>query len=238
MKVITTEACQVLQLFHADDFTPAEGVYLPIVLDAIADRYEFVSVPEEFNGDDLSKGAKFKVGHVEIGGRDIAVQQIHLYNDGVLVTAKNTKDADLATDDFCEWMIRTFKLPDAKPRRPRKYVSTVVVEFEENLDSALRQFDKISKVLSSAITDAYQVPTNIQLNRISFNADPQTVPHLFNTQFNIERRVGIPYGDNRYHSTAPLKTEIHLGCLEHLEAALAIKQIAANPATAFSKPAT
>jgi hypothetical protein len=228
MKVIATEACQVLELFYPDEFTPADGVYLPSVLDAIADRYEFASVPEEFNGDDLSKGAKFKVGHIEIGGRDIPVQQIHLYNDGVLVTANNTETADLAIDDFFDWIIPTFKLPAAKPRRPRKYVSTVVVEFEEGLDWALRQFGKISKILSSAVTDAYQVPANIQLNRISFNADPQTVPHLFNSQFNIERRVGLPYGDNRYHSTAPLKTEIHLRCLEQFEVLLAIKKTAAN----------
>jgi hypothetical protein len=221
MKQITSEAGQVLQLFHPDEIEPSEGVYLPALLNTIIARYEFVSVPPDLRGD-LTKGIKLRIGHIGIGGRDIAVQEMNLYNDGVLITAKTTTDADLVTDDFLEWIRRTFKLV-SEMRKPRSYVSTVVVEFDISLDSAIRSFERISKIFSDALTGAYHVPAAIQLSRLGFAADPETVPHLFNTQFAIERRTRVSYESNRYHCTAPLRTELHLECLQGLEAALASK---------------
>jgi hypothetical protein len=219
MRVINTEAGQVLQLFVTDEIWPLSGLYIPALLDGIAERYEFVSEPEDLHAD-LSKGVKFRGGHISVDAREIMVSEIHLYNDGVLITTPTTTDADIVTDDFLQWATRAFKLRERRTMMQRRYVSSIVVEFDDGLDDAIRSFEKISASLAQAFTEAYKLPAKFNLQRLAFAADPQTMPSLVNTTFLLERRANISYSANRYHSTAPLTTDAHLLVLEKLEESL------------------
>jgi len=216
MKIISTEAGQVLQLFVMDEIRPLSGLYLPTLLAALGERYGFVTKPANL-GDDLAKGVKFQTGHHVTDGRDISINEITFFNDGVIVIALNTDDAEIVLDDFWAWATQTFKLREDQTKRPRTYVSSVVVEFGSSIDAAIKGFETASKKVSDAINVTYGRKVDTSIFRLSFAADPTTVPPHFNTQFTIERRLGIPFSKNRYFSSAPLKTKAHLGILKELE---------------------
>lgn len=220
MKLISTEGGQALQLIIMDEVRPLSGFYLPTLYTAMVERYRFITFPANWAAD-VANGAKFHSGHHVADGRDIAITEIGVYNDGVVVIALNTSDADVIMDDFISWATRTFKLRERQTKKPRTYASSVVIEFAASIDDALRNFEAISQNVTDAINNAYGLRAKINFFRLALAADPQTVPALFNTQLLIERRVGVPFAQNRYYSAAPLTTDAHLTLLEKIEGSLA-----------------
>jgi len=220
MKLISTDMGQVLQLIVMEEVRPLSGLYLPRLLHAIWERYEFVSGPKDFEAD-IANGAKFKTGHLQIEGRDIAIQELGFYNDGVVVNALTTDDADLVTDNMLEWITREFKLRPIQTHKQRRHSSGLIVELDASVDTALTKFSTVAQIFSTALKAAYGVSYDYNVNTISFAVDPTVAPRLFNTKFQIERRVEIPFSANRYISHAPLKTDAHVRVLEYIERILA-----------------
>jgi hypothetical protein len=103
-----------------------------------------------------------------------------------------------------------------------KFVSSVVVEFDAELDKALRAFGELQEGFTSANIRYESRDTRLKASRILLFADPTKLPPQATFEFNIERRAGRPFSENRYFSSAALPTASHLDLLKTFECRLLI----------------
>jgi len=216
MKLLNLESGQSAQLFAADEVYPREGIYFPNLVQELKERYGFVVAPDIGDAIGTGHGLKFLHGRL-IRSDTINILSLQLFNDGVIVTCLDTEAADVVLDDVILLAKSSFKFREPQTIQPRRYVSTVVVSFEKDIDSLVRGFESVSENFARALAKCSNIKANIHVGRIAFRADPLLhLPHT-NTDLLIERRVGRPFADNVYYSGAPLTSKAHLELLERIE---------------------
>jgi hypothetical protein len=216
MNIIATETGRVLQLVVMEEIRPLSGLYMPSFYQQLAERYAFVGQPQNYV-EAITNGAKFQHGRLITPSKTMVIKEIGIFNDGIIVDATNTDDAEYITDDLMNWSFTAFSFRPRKIIIPPIFSSVVTIEFDYDIERALKGLGAITTRLNAALNNAYGWDHDIRLLRLGINADPQAIPPLRNTQFFIERRLGRPYGENRYQSGAPLRTEDHLGLLTAIE---------------------
>jgi hypothetical protein len=216
MNLISTEHGQSLQLFAAEEVRPPSGLYLPDLIRNISERYAFAVGPSNYETV-MKEGAKYKDGRFVIEGRTIAIKDLGFFVDGVLAVAWNTDDAEAILNDLIVWVVQNFGVREPRTRLPRKYVSSVVVEFDAELSKALTAFEELQEDFGSAIKGRYGMKPEINASRIALSADPTKLPPQTTFEFTIERRAGRPFSENRYFSSATLPTAAHLDLLGAFE---------------------
>jgi hypothetical protein len=222
MRLVATETGRVLQLIVMDEVRPPSGVYMPDLYQRVAERYAFVGRPTDI-ASAIANGAKFQHGRLVMPSKTIVISEIGIYNDGVIVDALNTDDAEYVMEDVLSWTTTTFGLKERRTIIPPRFTSLVTIEFEGSIEQSIDRLMTITQSMAASFNRAYGGSVEINLLRLAFNADPLSVPNLLNTQFYIERRLQRPYSENRYQSGAPLRTEDHIGLLETIENALLAK---------------
>ena len=224
MNLISTEHGQSLQLFVPEEVRPLSGLYLPDLIQKISERYAFAIGPQNYNSA-IKEGVKYKEGRFVAQGRLISIKDLGFFNDGVLVSvASNTDDSELVLTDLVAWAIQNFGIREPETKLPRKFFSSVVVQFDIELGRTLTFFDEIRQDFSSSIKNAYGIEPEVNASRIGLSADPTRLPPQTTFEFTIERRVGRPFEENRYFSAAPLPTASHVDLLVGFERRLLRKR--------------
>lgn len=221
MKIISIEGSQAVQLIPADEVRPEVSLFVPTIINIIQERYEFVYTPKAT--DARQAGMAFQHGQLITDDRKIVINELKIYNDGILTTARSTDECDLIVDDIIDFAINTLGYRPSKTHIPRTYTSTMVVEFDDRIERAFKVIDIIGPKLSNLLKRVYSFDINIELSRFSIAADEHKVPRYTNTEFGIERRTGEPAGGpfkNRFFCTAPVRTSEHKELLAEFERAL------------------
>jgi hypothetical protein len=216
MKLISTEHGQSLQLFVAEEVRPPSGIYFPDLVRKISERYAFAIGPTSIESV-MKEGAKYKEGRFVTEGRTIALKDLGFFVDGALAVAWNTDDSELVLDDLIAWAIQSFGIREPRTKLPRKFVSSVIVEFDADLSRALRGFDELREGFAAEVKEKYGIDPKIEASRIFLSADPTQLPPQTTFEFSIDRRVGRPFSENRYFSSATLPTGAHLNLLRAFE---------------------
>jgi hypothetical protein len=212
MNFVSPEAGQTIQLWMLDEMRPLRGgVFMPDVITNVVRRYRFASFPKEFNP---GQTLKFEWG-VSAGPEDlpITINSLEIFNDGVIVIAGHTDDADIIMDDLFAWLKSEWRLREPQTPIPRRYHSRVVVEFDEGLD----YFIKNVEACSATVAQAMGVTVPMHIARLAFAVEPSVQAF---TSWQIEARVGAPFEANRYFSAAPLPTNAHVDMLAAIERAV------------------
>ena len=222
MKLIAIEMGRVAQAFVPDEVRPAKGVYVAEATRLISERYGFGVVSSV--AESIEKGAKFNQGRLVAGNRTVNISELAVYNDGVSVTTTlNTDDAEFVLQDFFAWAKQAFGRRDPITRRVKIYESQLIIDFDSAIDDALQIFSAVGSELQHALKETYNNDRPVEFSRISFSTDPVgALPdfNLIKQELFIERRIGIPYSQNRYFSSCGLTTDSHTRLLEKFEAAL------------------
>ncbi len=219
MKLIATDQGRILQLMVMEELRPVSGFHVPSLVEAIKARYQFAQFPLNYS-QDVTKGVEFKGGLLYEGEETITIEEMGLYNDGIIIASRNTHYADTILNDLMNWATTNFKLRELITPYRKTYTSLVVVEFDKPIDSAIRSFSAISDLSSEMLKKSYNHEVMFNVQNLSFNSDPTTLPPYTNTQFAIERRLDVSYASNRFYSTAPLTTDMHLDWLAAVESLL------------------
>jgi hypothetical protein len=203
-----------------DEVRPLTGAYMPDIFRGVAERYQFTGVPSDI-ADAIQNGAKFAHGRLLVKGQTVAVTDIGIFNDGLIVGAMTTDLADIILDDFLSWITSMYHLRERIILKPRTYTSNLVVEFDKLQNGAITRLENISRKLARALSESRGWNCDIDVQRVAVQTDPlDLLPHMMpltSTQFAIERRGGVPYSEGRFWSTAPLRTSEHLTLLESIE---------------------
>jgi hypothetical protein len=221
VNVISAEHGQSLQLFVAEEVRPPSGLYLPDLVRQISERYAFAIGPTNYEII-MKEGAKFKEGRFVTEGRTIAIKDLGFFVDGILAVAFDTDDSDLILNDLIVWAAQSFGFREPRTKLPRRFVSSVIVEFDAELGRALLAFDELQENFASAIKGKYGMDPEINASRIALAADATRLPAGTTFEFMIERRVGRPFSENRYFSSATLPTTSHLALLKTFEQRLLV----------------
>ena len=217
MKLIGYEEGRSLQLIAAEEIRPLRGG--PFLLDAasaVIQHYKFVTVPEKF---DMNEARKFQNGVIVINGLSIPILSFEIYNDGFLVSTRNTDESDLVLNEFLEWATDTFQFRRPVTLVPRQYVSRVIVDFDQKFDNFAKSFN----ILSVTVAEALGLSAD-QLCITEMQVGPFPPPqYVYKSTWNLWKRVSEPMVANRYISLMPLATAAHLEFLRRIEQAISAK---------------
>lgn len=218
MKLISSLHGRALQLFVADEVRGDRNVYWPQFVELVNARYGFLKHSDL--GTASEKGIKFENGRLLTDRHQIGIENLDIYNDGIVATGRNTSDAEVILNDAIEWGFEAFGLRRPQRVAPRTYTSWLVVDFEEPIARMFSKLEELRDLMATSFEQGHGVRLDFQMQRVAFNVDPLSVPPFTNTEFTIDRRGGSPYPLNRFFCTAPLRTEAHITLLERIEATL------------------
>jgi len=212
MNIQTTEA-QVWWIAIADEIRPREGVPLARWAQALQKKFKFVQLPTGLP--QPGQGFDFRTGTLEAGETLINISLLSVYSDGISVQVPaNTRNAETVLQEVLGLF---FSLGMREPTTPplHYYASTIVADFEKSLNSLIPQSTL------EHVAAAMPVQGNAEFNALHINFDQTTLPGrmapINPSHFRIERRISVPYDQNRYFCQANTTTEKHIELLEQIE---------------------
>lgn len=220
MKLIGTELGRIVLLFSPEEGRPLRGLHPPDVFKALKERYSFEYSPDlQLAWDEVQKnGIRFKLGKFSLEGKTVPISEVTFYNDGIVVSAFTTEDAESFAKDLIDWAKETFGFREfIKPPR-QLYLSHIVVQLAHSPSKLLRSFEQFSVKLSEFYEKRYKNKVAFEVTSLNIGYDKLSVPQWFApATFHIERRVGKPFEDNIFFCEAGLSTTDHIQALEALE---------------------
>jgi hypothetical protein len=204
-------------LIQIEDLNRDGTVYYPELTSALVERYGFMKYPTSASDFDENKGIEF------IGGRfnRWVIDKLVIVNSGVyLDTSVNTEASRSLWFDMMGWAVSTFGVT-FKPEMIKRsvYVSNVTFHTDVPILAAHPIFAEIGNATTAEVENAYKHRLDYEPAAINITFD-QTSIKLGTAPFTIQRREGVPFEENKYFSTAPLRTEVHLELLERWERAM------------------
>jgi hypothetical protein len=206
-----------------DEVSPPSSPPLMTIISGIQNRFSFAIAPAVGNVG-TSAPLVFQVGKIVYDDQEFALHQLHVLPDGDMVLAANTDQAKLALELLIEYLNGQFGYRMEGPSARRYYVSGLVVEFERPIIEMISRLGSIREIITQLSTHG-----PFELLRLSFSQGTNGMPSapflnpldaLAKTDFLIERRVGVPFSDNRFYCTAPCETERHIEILQEIERTL------------------
>lgn len=190
--------------------------YIPDLLHAIADRYSFQKFPVSFE-EIASETRIFQMGK----WNNLQIDELGIYNDGVIAAAPSSTDVTNGiVDDLFNFVIGEYDFEITSRREFRHYESAIVIELPKNITNRFLGMYELSRNLTD-FQVSYDLPDyKFETARLGSFVDATLHTGRIPLGFSLERRAGESFKDNRWYSSAPLKTEDHLTLLDNLEQSL------------------
>jgi hypothetical protein len=212
-QVLTAAAFRGLKPRLFDSVIPLQ------LVESIKEQYNFREVQNQW-----PETLGFTYGESRGGDSIIVIEQLVIHHVGTRATSvgastrTSTDDADLFLDNFLAWAKEKHKI-DTLSELPPAYHSRLEFVLKKPLSSRFDDLRNLGKAITNLVKGygSRDCP-EFELGGFSMHFDT-TKDSLLPTPrpFAIERRVGADYGENRYYSEAPLRTEDHKAVLEQLE---------------------
>ena len=208
MRLLEHETSRAIRFFRVD--SEEHG---PHMARAFMDRYEFMQGPTTVEHYDMKAGVLFRGGH--FNGHEI--DRVQLYDVGMLAEGKeDTQALDQFIDDVMTWAQTQRRLKILPTEMPitKTYLSQLIVEFAPTPVPPNAASQSIMSAFSEAMQSSGLPPVLVNIGGFSITPDPASGA---NWNFRFERRVGEPFSANKFFSSAPLSTGVHLELIEKFE---------------------
>ncbi len=219
MKLIGPELGRAVVMTTPEEWR-SRSISMPDAFRLIQERYQFAHAPNlSVSFEEVQKsGFKFGLGKLRVNDTTIPIQELALFNDGIVVNAMTTDNAEAFLMDLFRWANEIAGIRDLTNVGRRLFVSQLIVEFEKPVNQLINGFKEFTLILNQLLQATYKVDLSMQLRTLNFHYDQLAVPEWIRvTHFTIDRRVGHLYDENRFFSEAPFRTADHLQALEALE---------------------
>jgi len=217
MKLASVLLARYYGLVPIEDLNLGGTAYLPEIGAALVQRYGFTKFPTKPEEFDESKGVEFLDGRL---GKQV-IDKIMLLSSGMyLDTQINTKASEQLWYELIEWAVETFGVTFRREMVKRcAYVSNLTFYSDAPILCVNPVLDEIGKVATLEVEKNFGRRLEYQPAAVSITYD-QLLTKIGTAAFTVQRREGVLFEENKYFSTAPLKTEIHLELLEKWEKAM------------------
>ena len=179
----------------------------------LQERYHFMKAPitfEELFPSDPTEGIKFLQGSMAREGKPpIVVEMLQLLPNLIIVeTRTSTDDAEEVLGDYLNHANKD--RPDTvRVFGPPLYSSEVEFSSDIDLTHYAPQLAATVRQLDSLVSSYGAKAPPYQVVSIIVNFDMHNLEGAVPGFFRIERRSGVPFGENLFYSVAPLKTQDH-----------------------------
>jgi hypothetical protein len=221
MRVIGPDGARLIVLYSAEEVRPMGGFDTAEFVRLASERYNFSIKPDLAGLKGNYTLLEFKTGSFSVHNKKISIIQLVVTNAGVVIDAISSEDADTFFDEIFRWTIDTFGLRRPSKEPTKRYLSNVVVEFEEGVEKLIPAFSLISDIATRRL----QANTNLKLpslfTRLVFSCDPSELPpNSIRSDLIIERRLDHSYGANRFFCSGPYPTPVLIETLQEIETGL------------------
>jgi hypothetical protein len=175
---------------------------------------KYPKTAEDFNE---TQGVKFEMGRVG----EVTIQNVQIYTHGIVVdTASSTSDSEIVLVETLTWLSEKYSM-QFKPSMisRRAYVSQLTFYSDAGLVNVNEALSKLARRVSNRLPEFFKQEITYEPTAIVVGYDATKVKQA-PAVFTIERRVEVPFSENKYFSSAPLPTDDHIAALEEFETAL------------------
>ncbi|MHB8131973.1 MAG: hypothetical protein ACYDEX_23680 [Mobilitalea sp.] len=217
MNLLSVKQARSIWLMYLLDLNP-RGLDLLALIPIIREKYRFLEFSpsiDKINRE--TKEVRFGLGSFQKDSQHNISIDLSIYNDGFIAdTRSSTNDSDAFLTEFLNWISVEFGFVSYQEViRTKLYASELLVQTNKSLNIINPKLSKFAKHLTSMIVGHEHHTIDFETSGILFWTDP-TIVNLPGP-FRFERLIDVPFSENRYYSSAPLQTEIHLEMLEELE---------------------
>jgi hypothetical protein len=204
-----------------EEYSPERGLVTSDMIALVRDAYSFEVFPHGTPLQPQGQPLVFQGGRYVEDNDEFAINAIIMEPSGTIVQATNTSQAAIVLADIARRLDEGLGFRLRNNKRPIIYISNVVVEFEEALEVKIQSLSKIASLINRAraVSPEFNI-TRLGFGVPMFHGPPDQISTVEATEFSIERRVQIPFEQNRYFCVAPLRTEDHIRVLTEIEDAL------------------
>ena len=222
MKVVGLESGRVSYLVDLLEISPSGGIAFDALASALQARYDFAVIPNLPTQDSQQSqsGLRFEHGRLRDEARSL-ISYFEIHPQGLVAQAIDTRVAEEFFEDLFATGKNDFGLRAPTSPTKKTYTSSLVVDFETDMDRLLSKWDRLSALLFGQVKKFYQIDVPPGIQRITLRPDPELLPPRLAGgllgDFTLERRVFAPYSGQRFYSIAPLPTDAHTLFLVELE---------------------
>jgi hypothetical protein len=217
METVAVLLARALAWVESFDLNPTGAVFGPDLVKAIVDRYKFQKFPQKIEEFDETKGVTFSQG--KFG--DTVIEQLVIYTYGIVLdTRKSTQESRRVLEEAFQWGGKTLGLA-YKPSMVRgwQYESQVTFYSSGQFLSVHSALQALAERVTKGVGEITGENLNYELTNLTLNHDLLKRKHPLGL-FTIQRRDNTPFSQNKYFSSAPLPTDMHIKILEQFEADL------------------
>jgi hypothetical protein len=223
MKVLDIQQAQSTKVAR----TNGSYGYLPDVVKAVVERYQFIGYPQ---GQELAalaaapdpnapaKPVTFTQGKITLGGKLILIDNMQIYPLGVSVTTRsNTLHSDRVIEDAMQWASSQFNVEFEELRPSFGHLSQLDFRFEHPLPNFFPALLEIGRLISSKLEPFWDPRPEFELTGLMFFYDKSKSSVFSPPIFRIDRRAGHPFEHGVFWSDSGLSTDNHVEVLSELE---------------------
>lgn len=220
MQLLSVGLARSVWLFDVNELNPTGKSLFPDMLRWMGEKYSFQTFPKSTADVDAeAKGYLFKFGQFQTDDGPINVN-FSFFSDGVNAESwASTEKTDAFIEDVLTSAALKFGLNyDQDTVRTKWYVSDVTVRLDHPLKNAAPRIAG----LCDTMTEIFQKHGLPAFELTGMLCAPDSTGKSYKPpSFGIERKLGVPFSENKYWSKSPFTTADHLRVLRELEQMLA-----------------
>jgi len=203
---------------EAVELAPRNQVGLVPLCERLRERYAFLQAPKALEDFNIASenGIRFASGRYET----IAIEKLALFVNGIVVeTRSSTDDCDALAADFLQWV--QAQVNSGPPRLGRKLYFSQLVFYGNHLFGRFSEdLTDLSQWASERIGETMETTLPYSLSHIQFDFDQLTYK-INPGSIIVARRDNAGFSEDKYFSSAPLRTADHVEFLKRFEVVLA-----------------
>ena len=216
MQLSAVALARFIAFIEIGELDPRGRIAFPDLSQSLTAEFGFQKYPQKYEEFDLQKGIEFARGKWKKGG----VEKLTIFGGGLAVeTRSSTDDSEDFLNEFLSWGAAKFGIQYRRDMiKHVGYVSQVVFYTEVPVLALLSSpVAKLSERVSGSVEEVLREKIHYEPTGLWIGID-QLTRKLSPAAFSIQRRVDVPFSENKYFSEAPLPTEVHLTLLREFEA--------------------
>jgi hypothetical protein len=218
MNIVTMEG-EIWWFFRPDDVRPIKGLTIYALMKKIQETFNFASFPTSLPAE--GQPFVFKEGYLIRGENTISIKFLESYLDGTHIKVdSSTDDVDIVFHRLREIAVELGGESNIRPTASY-HVSTIVADFDNNINSALKSFSTITSLISENL----EVQASVDVKAIYLEGDKHKqqqplLARLNPTAFRLETRIDARPDENRYFCQAHMTSDAHIKVLSALDSML------------------
>jgi hypothetical protein len=214
MELVSITLARLTALIQFQEWDPFGKTLTLEAFAKLGGRYSFAKVPTKLDDLNFQKGVDLLEGKFE----DVRIDKIVIYANGIVIeTRSSTEDSEKILKDILALAHEAFGAT-IRPVR-QTFASHIMFRSTMRLASLHPILPKIADVLTERGSADLRHPFTFEPTAILINVD-NSQAKIAPQMFTIERRAEMPFAENTYFSSAPLRTAEHIEMVKTFEAAI------------------